>query len=102
VPEAKYTVRCDYGQPGAPLFSPALMREMRKWGDVEHNDVVNFGDINVIVFGFQEDYSLATLHEMETAECDPDGIINFTDIQWAVKSFLGESYFDGECPVPCS
>ncbi|MBU0716773.1 MAG: hypothetical protein KJ749_00860, partial [Planctomycetes bacterium] len=102
VPDAKYIVRGDYGVPGAPLLSPSQMVATRLWGDVEHNDIVNFSDISWIVFGFQGNYSLASLEEMETAPCDPEGIINFTDIQWAVRSFMGVGFFDGECTPPCS
>ncbi|MBU0719347.1 MAG: S8 family serine peptidase [Planctomycetes bacterium] len=101
VPDTLYLVQGDYGSPGSPLLSLADSATTWLWGDVAHNDVVSFDDIQAIVFGFMVDPGAPPFEAMEIDPCVLDGVINFSDIYAAVLAFQGVGYLDGACTPPC-
>jgi len=71
---------------------------MWMWGDVDNNTIVSFRDINLVVRGFQGDFSEAAMESVDLEPCMPNGIINFRDINWDVRAFQGQEI---PCPAPC-
>jgi hypothetical protein len=101
IPSSIYTVQLDSGSPGNPALSDPA--EVMTWifGDVDENGIANFGDVLLIVQGFQGNYDNAGLEAMDLDPCLPNGVINFADILIGVQSFQGAEYVDTGCPVPC-
>jgi len=71
------------------------------WGDVDNNGVANLADVQLIVLGFQGDFSNATLEAVDLDPCIPNGVINLADAFAAVLAFQGVPYSDSGCVMPC-
>ncbi|MGB0716294.1 MAG: hypothetical protein ACPGXK_10470 [Phycisphaerae bacterium] len=97
VPESTYEIQagCD------GFLTAAGTAQTGIYADIDNSGGVNLGDVQLIVFGFQVNFKFNTLEEMDIWPCDPNGIVNFEDIQRGVLIFQGFSYTDLGCPVPC-
>ena len=97
VPESTYEIQagCDSFLTASGTATTVL------FADIDDNGSVNLGDVQLIVFGFQVNFKFNTLEELDIWPCDPNGIVNFEDIQTGVLRFQGLSYTDLGCPVPC-
>ena len=69
-------------------------------GDVDNSGFANFGDIQLVVQGFQGTFG-GSLGAVALAPCLPNGIVNFEDIQYAVFAFQQQPY-DAICSLPCT
>lgn len=101
VPGSTYRVRSDCGVPGDPDLSLAVSAQTWRWGDVDHNQVVNFADIQLLIKAFQGDFSQVTLERADLEPCQPNGVVNFSDIQQGVRAFQGIPFSSLSCPITC-
>ncbi len=83
------------------LLSSAGSGTTWMWGDVNNNGIVNFTDINIVVQGFQGDFSQAPIEAVDLDPCIPNGDINFEDINRAVQAFQGQPFTASGCAIPC-
>lgn len=98
VPSSEYVVEAECG---AFLSDPDSATTCL-WGDIDCNGVVNFTDIQVLILGFQGNFTPGIPFEaMDIDPCSPQGVLNFTDIQRTILAFLGQTYAETGCPVPC-
>jgi parallel beta-helix repeat protein/predicted outer membrane repeat protein len=97
VPEASYEIRVDFGagQLGEPVAAQTWV-----WGDVDNNALANVADIQLIVLGFQGDFSNASLYATDIAPCVPNELANLADALNGVVAFQGGSFQD-QCVEPC-
>ncbi len=100
IPDTTYAVRADCGSPGNPELSLPAEATTWTWGDIDNNDLVNFVDINLVVQGFQGDFTNVTLERVDLHPCAPNRVINFSDINWDVRAFQGAPFTDN-CAAPC-
>ncbi|MBN4058840.1 cytochrome c [bacterium AH-315-J04] len=100
-PNSTYTVRADCGDAVTADYSFAQSATTNLWGDVDSNSIVNAADILTVVKGFQLDFTLATLEEMDLEPCVPNGIINSADILQAVKAFQLVQFSAMSCQQVC-
>ncbi len=98
VPGTQYDVQVEYN---GGVRSNIASATTWLWGDVDQNDLVNFTDINLVVQGFQGDFSQASLEAVDLHPCTPNGLINFQDINADVRAFQGAPYTETNCPLPC-
>ncbi|MGB0717561.1 MAG: immunoglobulin domain-containing protein, partial [Phycisphaerae bacterium] len=89
IPGTSYSVQSEV--PGGTR-SVVASGETWAWGDVDQNTVANFADVQLVVLGFQNDFSLVTVAAADLDPCMPNGIINFGDILRAVSAFQGQTY----------
>lgn len=90
-----YDVVVDCGVETAPVSA-----EMWVWCDVNKNDVVNFGDVQMAVFAFQGLFgfgngvpnSLAGTDLVGSIPCSPEQVTNFSDIGAQIFAFQGQDY----------
>lgn len=101
VPNATYRVRTDCGTPGEPDLSLAIAAQTWQWGDVDHNQVINFADIQLLIKAFQGDFTLVTVDRADMEPCLPNRVINFSDIQQGVRAFQGIGFSGMACPITC-
>ncbi len=99
-PSTVYNVQGDYGTAGAPKLSPAQSVETWVWADIDNNLITNLADVQQLVLVFKSGGD-NPLPSVDQAGCELDGVINMTDIQWAVSSFQGKGYWDTQCSAPC-
>jgi hypothetical protein len=95
-PETTYEIHILDSSQNPPAFAATTW----KFGDVDNNSIANFGDVLLIVQGFQGNFDNAGLEAMDLDLCEPNGVINFADIQIGVQAFQGASYAD-LCDSPC-
>lgn len=70
------------------------------WGDANNNGFTNFEDIQLVVQGFQGNFSNIDPENVDLLPCAPNGLINFGDVQGAVFGFQ-QMPFANVCPEPC-
>jgi hypothetical protein len=95
---------CDYhlhAELEGGLRSPGGSATTWIWGDVDGNGFVNIGDVLYSVFGFQGDFTYVSLEAIDLSPCTPDRGISIDDVLAAVNAFVGDSYLDGGCSMPC-
>lgn len=95
VPDSVYELQLEGVDPPAPVFAVTWL-----WGDVNGNGVVNLGDAQLCVLGFQGTFDVP-LAQLDLSPCGGNGSINFGDIQAAVLAFQQTTYKTFGCPVPC-
>jgi len=103
IPSASYFVTADCGAPGSPNLSLPVPVTTWTWGDVEFppNGIINIADIQLVVAGFQNDFSHVTFERADLEPCAPNGTINFADVLRDVQAFQGSDYTDMGCSAPC-
>ncbi len=99
-PNTQYAVQGDYGTVGSPMLSQEEEVTTWLWADTDHNLVVSIADVQSLVLEFQSPGGIP-IEAADQANCIPDGVINMTDIQWAVSSFQGSTFWGGQCAAPC-
>lgn len=72
-----------------------------KWGDTDQSNVPNLADVQLIVLGFQGDFSNATREAVDLWPCTPNAVINLDDAQQGVLAFQGRTFAESVCGVPC-
>ncbi len=84
------------------LFTEAGPVSTWGWGDADNNGLVNFRDINLVVRGFQGDFSEATREAVDLVPCVTNRDVSFADISADVAAFQGQDYYSYTgCPAPC-
>jgi hypothetical protein len=117
LPSTRYSVQCDYGEPGSPVLSAAAPAVTARWGDtvgefvggqwMPANGNVNFNDIAAVVDKFKDLPTAPPIIWVDLVggsgdECTPNLVIDFSDISAAVDAFKGVSYAGAtSCPNPC-
>ncbi len=102
LPGTTYSIQVDTGTPGSPILGPPAAAQTWAWGDIDLNEIVNFTDINLVVQGFQGDFTNVSLENVDLDPCVPNGVINFADINKDVQAFQGIPYAAATgCAVPC-
>jgi hypothetical protein len=71
------------------------------WADVDHNDVANFVDIQLIAHGFQGIFVNTTLEAVDIWPCTPDQVVNFEDVLQGVRAFQGHTFEGESCSELC-
>lgn len=100
-PSADYRIRGDCGSPGNPDITLPADARTWKWGDVNNNTFVNVSDIQLIVKAVQQDYSLVTLERADLLPCQPNRLVNVSDVQAGVLAFQHLPLTAVNCPDPC-
>ncbi len=100
-PDTAYVVRTDCGDAITAAYSFAQSATTNIWGDVDNNDIVNAADILTLVKGFQLDFTLATLEQMDMEPCIPNGVLNSSDILQVVKAFQLARFSVLDCQQAC-
>jgi len=100
-PDSTYVVRTDCGDATVPDYSFAQSATTNIWADVDNNLIVNAADILTLVKGFQLDFTLASLEQMDLEPCVPNGILNSSDILLSVKAFQLTTFSILTCPQVC-
>jgi hypothetical protein len=98
VPSTVYEVVAECGAftTGAGSDSTCL------WADVDCSGTTNINDAFFVILGFQSEIPPGlTFEALDIWPCEPNGIINFVDVQRTILAFQGESYEEAGCPVPC-
>jgi hypothetical protein len=95
VPSAEYTLVVEGFEPPAPAQGTTW-----PWGDVDGNYVVNLGDVQQVILGFQLMPQYPE-EDLDMEPCGGNGIINFADALIDVFAFQGQSYEASGCAVPC-
>ena len=78
-----------------------------RWGDVDRNGSTNLGDAQLVVLGFQGNWTLITLDDVDLAGsaqgdiCLPNLFTNLVDVFHVVASFQGVSPSFFGCENPC-
>ncbi|MHC5111568.1 MAG: DUF362 domain-containing protein [Planctomycetota bacterium] len=101
LPGTSYQIQADYGTPGDPILSAPVAVNTWAWGDVDNNSVANFGDVLLIVLGFQGNFDVVSMEAADLLPCVPNGIVNFEDVLAGVLAFQGEEYDYMNCAQPC-
>lgn len=97
IPDTTYTIQAQTTEASTAGVSTATW----VWGDVTNDRVVSLDDMMWIIAGFQGDFSLASLENVDLYPCVPDGIVSLGDILWWIQAFQGGTYVDTQCPMPC-
>jgi hypothetical protein len=97
VPDSTYEVRAECGaftsNPGSVTVNP--------WCDHDSDGFITIGDVLLSVEAFQGNYAHTTLEVVDIWPCAPNRLINIDDLQWTVNTFMGQTYADTGCPLPC-
>lgn len=82
VPDATYelTVESSSG-----LASNMVPVQTWVWGDANNNGIANVADMQLIVQAFQMNFTNVSIWTADIAPCDPNGIVNFEDVQQACR-----------------
>lgn len=96
VPDSLYNVQAECGA----FTSEAGQAQTGLYADIDGSGMVSLADVQLIVLGFQFNFSMNTLEELDIFPCTPNETVNFEDIQLAVLMFQLNTY-DQFCPVPC-
>ena len=97
IPSTKYNVRQDSGSG----LSQPMTATTWVWGDVDHNGVANFTDVQWTILGFQGNFPPGMiLQHGDVDPCDPNGLINVVDYLMVIKAWQKEAYED-YCTLPC-
>lgn len=96
VPSSTYMIQAECGS----FLSTGVMVDTWLFGDIDNNGIVDSDDILLILMGFQGDFSLASLVQMDIMLCTINGIVDVDDIVAVLDAFMGRAYGD-KCPVPC-
>lgn len=88
----------DMPPPGSYTSPPGSGATWR-WGDIDHDNDVDFVDIELIV----TEWRFMPIGQdpdpvFDTFGCPPDNRLNFRDIEFVVRAFKGQLY---PCPEPC-
>jgi len=97
-PDATYRVHADCGVPGAPVLSAGQSARLWRYGDVNGDLAIDLDDLLLLFDGFEGDFSLATLYNLDMAACEPNGAIDLDDILVMLDAFVGLEFL---CARPC-
>jgi hypothetical protein len=97
VPDSTYQVQAECGA----FVSDAGSATTNPWCDHDGDGFVTIGDVLLSAEAFTGDYSNTTLEVVDVWPCEPNGIINIDDVLWSVNTFVGQTYADTGCPLPC-
>jgi hypothetical protein len=97
-----YIIHADCGTPGTPGLSDPGSAETwaRSNVDGDPGGAVNIVDLMLCIAGFQGDFSAVTMDMadqmgVDAPSCQPDQVLNLTDIMQVILAF------QGEVPYPC-
>jgi len=97
VPSMTYSVSVRCGD----VFSAPSPLTLRRWGDLDNNDVVDVSDISASLDGFAGMFSgEVTFESVDETPCQPDGALTVDDITAVLDAFAGAPYTNS-CPMPC-
>ncbi|UCE61684.1 MAG: right-handed parallel beta-helix repeat-containing protein, partial [Phycisphaerales bacterium] len=96
-----YGVQADVGVPGDPVLSFAAKVSPWLWGDVNNDGVTDDRDVEAVLDGLGGEFEGTSIQSLDLAPCDPDGILNISDLQYVLKAVGGQSFRKGVCPAPC-
>ncbi|MFQ5590579.1 MAG: cytochrome c, partial [Phycisphaerae bacterium] len=99
-----YAVRGDCGTVTNPDVSLPASATMWRWGDANNDVFVNVSDIQLIVLAIQGVYTYSTVATDDLSgrtTCEPQQLINVTDVLMAIRALQGERYIDIACYHPC-
>ena len=97
-PDAQYEVEADFG---TGEFGDPIGVTTWAWGDCDNNGNANLADTQLVVLGFQGDFSGATLQAVDLEPCLPNGVANLADAFQSVLAFQGVPFTTSLCPEPC-
>ncbi len=99
-----YIVRSNCATLGSPDISLPQAATMWLWGDTNNNAFVNVADIQFIILAIQGYYFYSTVVTDDLTgitACEPQQVVNITDVLMAIRSLQGEAYADIGCYTPC-
>lgn len=99
-PDTRYDVFGDYGTWGTPVLTPVDSVTKDAWGDANQNTFVDFGDVHLIILGFQE-LTDTPLEAMDIEPCVVNRHVNIADVLIAILSWQGVQFWTATCPPPC-
>lgn len=100
MPGAKYVAYADMGN---GEYSQLSWTETALWGDTDGTGVCDVTDILCVAGdGFSGQYTPeCALEDADIAPCIPDGLVELSDVIFALKAYAQENYFGYCYPRPC-
>lgn len=93
-PSALYEVRAECGSVTSSVASAVTA----DWGEINGIPPVDLGDILCLLDGYDSVFAVCSLPAVDISPCDPDGLVELTDITDGLAAYAGGPY---PCPPVC-
>jgi hypothetical protein len=99
-----YTIRANCGTLSDEDLSLPASATMWRWADTNGDAHVNVSDIQLITLGIEGFYFYSSSVNNDIAGlivCEPQELLNVTDVLMALRAIQGEQYVETGCHNPC-